>query len=327
MKNLYLLTGILSVSISTALASAPVPPPAPSFKTSPVTALHPTTPGARPDNAADRANGIGADAAVDTLAGAPTTAGVRSKAVVRPMAPAMIFSLSGEYNYINTDDSRAFGSDFEAHTATIAGSVFMNGNTFLGLNYSYTNGTQAPTILGTSSHSDAHFISLVAARSFGQWLSVGVVGGYGHTDYTLNTAGVKTGANMETWSVSPFVTASYRSGRLTSSLTTAYAFETDHTSTVAGPNNDDTGKFSIALRESYAASERVKIQVTAKFTEVLNGLGVIPGLPQARNWATFGTRISYQPTKSVELYGGYSFDAFNRFLETHTVTAGLKYSF
>ena len=71
----------------------------------------------------------------------------------------------------------------------------------------------------------------------------------------------------------------------------------------------------------------MKIQLTAKWTDVLNGLGKNTNLPESRSWATFGTRVSYQVSKAFEIYGGYAYDAFNKYLETHTVTAGLKYSF
>ena len=90
-KNLYLLTGILAASISSALAqsihttttsSAPTSSLAPvggsSFRNSVVASLHPGSPGARPDNRADAINNTGIFSAVDQLADAPTHAGVKA---------------------------------------------------------------------------------------------------------------------------------------------------------------------------------------------------------------------------------------------------------
>ena len=336
-KTPYILTGILTASISVAIASPPPPPlppaPAPtglivqSFQNSGFVGLHPNSPGARPDNAADRLNGSGINSAVDQFSEASTSAGVAAKSVT-PRSPNNVFSLSGEYDYIYTGDSRFLGSDMNTHSVSILGSAFLGGNTFLSLGYSYNNATSGVNGLGSSSHSDGHFISLVVARTFG-FLSVGVAGGYGNTDYKINVrpVPVKTNATMDTWTVSPFVSASYRSGRLTSSLTVAYEYETDHTSSPGFANNDDTGKLTVALRETYAASEKVKLQAFAKFTEVLNGLGQTPGLPQSRAWATFGARVSYFVSRPVELYAGYAYDAFNQYLDTHTATVGLRYSF
>jgi hypothetical protein len=327
MKNLYLLTGILTASVSTALATTPAPAPvALPFVSSTLVGLRPTTPGARPDNAADRLNGTGMYGAVDQFGEAGTSAGVRSKTVT-PIAPGNIFSISGEYNFINTNDSRLFGSDLDTHSISLLGSAFLNGNTFLSLGYSYNNATSGVNILGTSSHSDAHFFSVVAARSFG-FLSIGVAGGYGNTDYRINNRPLGiTDANMDTWTVSPFVTGSYRTGRLTSSLTVAYEYENDRTTAIGFKNTDDTGKITVALRETFAISEALKLQAFAKFTDVLHGITQLPGLPQQRAWATFGTKVSYFVTKPFEIYAGYSYDAFNRYLETHTATAGVKYSF
>ncbi|MCX6981368.1 MAG: autotransporter domain-containing protein [Verrucomicrobia bacterium] len=334
MKNLYLLTGILTASISAALASGPSPGPAPatagpSFSNSAFSALHPNTPGARPDNAADRSNDLGISGAVDQFSDAPTTAGVKSKTVI-PTAHGNLITLSGQYSYINTDDSRAFGSDLVTQSATIGGTAFINGNMFLGLNYTYSNATSGVNATGTSSHSDAHFVSLTAAMSLNQFLSIGVSGGYGNTDYTINTrtvGAVKGRANMDTWSISPYVSASIKSGRLISALTAAYQYETDSTTGAGFANNDDIGKFSIELRETFLASERLKVAVSAKFTDVLNGLGQSAFLPQSRTWATFGGKVSYQASKALEIYAGYSYVAFNQYLETHAINAGLKVTF
>jgi outer membrane autotransporter protein len=57
------------------------------------------------------------------------------------------------------------------------------------------------------------------------------------------------------------------------------------------------------------------------------GAGQTLGLPVARNWATFGAKVSYNPLKEFEIYAGYTYDAFNQYLETHTVTGGLSYTF
>jgi hypothetical protein len=95
MKTQNLIIGILTASISTALATPP-PQPAPSlatsFRAAAVTSLHPDAPGARTDNPADRLNSGAALNAVDQLTAVPTSAGVRSAPLPPKQGP--LFSLS-----------------------------------------------------------------------------------------------------------------------------------------------------------------------------------------------------------------------------------------
>lgn len=341
MKNLYLLTGILTASISAALASSPTPPsstpsaaptgpsPIAAFRTAASASIHPGAPGATPDSPADRINGSGIFGAVDQFANAATSAGVRSMG--RPMSyrnQGPVLSLSGEYNYLNTNDSRLLGTDTQTHGGTVGALAIINSDMILGLNYSYNRVDSATNILGTFSNADQHFFSLVAAKSFMQFLSVGFAGGFGHTDVAILGAGGRTGADVETWSISPFIALSYKTGQLTTSLTTIYQYQNDRTSSpVITPITDDTNKIAVALRASYAATERLNLQASVKFTEILSGSGQSVGFPVSRNWTTFGARVSYNVSKPIEIYAGYAYDAFNRFLETHTVSGGVRYAF
>jgi len=329
MKTQNLIIGILTASISTALATPP-PPPAPSlatlFRAAAVTSLHPDAPGARTDNPADRLNSGAALNAVDQLTAVPTSAGVRSAPLPPKQGP--LFSLSGEYNYLNTNDSRFLGSDSQTHSLSIGGTGLFNGDFLVGLNYSYSRTDSAMNILGSYNNADQNFISLIVAKSFMQFLSIGFAGGYGHTDYTIVGPGGRLPANMDTWTVSPFIAASYQTGRLNTSLTAMYHYENDRTTAPGiAAITDDSNKISLTLRASYAATERLRIQGSVKFTEILSGSGQSVGLPVARAWATFGTKVSYSFSKALEVYAGYSYDAFNQFLETHTVNSGLRYSF
>lgn len=341
MKNLYLLTGILSASISTALAqthttslpSVPTLSAGPiggvSFKNSTLAALHPGSPGARPDNRADAINDTGIFSAVDQLADAPTHAGVRTTSKRNiPLGIPPIYSVFGEYNYLNTNDNRVLGSDTQTHSMTLGGSVLLGGDFFIGLNYSYSATDSAVNRLGTYSNADANFASLVIAKGFMRFMSVGLAAGYGNTDYTIVGAGTRTPANMDTWSLSPFLSASYKTGALTTSLTAMYQFQSDHTTAATiGAINDDTSKYNLALRATYAVTEQLKIQALAKYTQVVSGGSKTPGLPDGRHWGTFGGRVSFAVTKPLEIYAAYSYDAFNIYLETHTITGGLRYTF
>lgn len=334
MKKRSLLTSTLTASISTlAFASPPTLPPAltPSFRSSSFLALHPDAPGARPDGRADALNNTGAFNAVDALGDVTTSAGVHSnKHVVVPHSNGPIISLSGEYNYLTTNDTRLLGADTQTHSMTLGASVLLNGDLYLGVNYSYSQTDSALYPTGLFTNGTSNYISLVVAKSFMRFLSVGVAGGYGNTGYDLTgPAGrVTSASDMDSWSISPFVSATLKTGALTSSLTAMYQYETDETTfRTGGVEHDDTGKFSLALRSTYSASERLKLQAFAKYTKLLNGSSRIPGLPESRNWAQFGAKVSFYVSKPLEIYAGYAYDAFNKSLETHTVTGGMRYSF
>ena len=345
MKNLYLLTGILSASISAAVAqthiTTPTLPTLPtslasgspgsgvSFRNSRLATLHPST---RPDDRGFANTDIGVFQAVDILANAPTSAGVHStgkgKGYIPPTSAGPVFSLFSEYNYINSNDTRAVAGDTQTHSITLGGAALFHGDTLLGLNYSYSNGAARRNAAGTSAQTDANFITLVAARSFWRFMTVGVAGTYGHTDFDINATagGGKSHAFSDTWGVSPFLSASYKSGPLVTSLTTIYQYQNDELHT-AGTTSNDTGKFSVALHSTWSITERLKLQASAKYNQIIQGLNDTPGLPEGRHWATFGGKLSFNASKSLELYAGYAYDAFNVFLEDHTVNGGLRYSF
>ena len=336
--NLYVLSGILTASISAVLAdtlpsvsSPSVPTLSPGghgFRNSNLTTLHPST---RPDDRGFANTDIGVFQGVDILANAPTSAGVRTRTTSKGYIPPLagpLYSVFSEYNYIKSNDVRAVAGDTQTHSVTLGGSALFHGDTFLGLNYSYSNGAAKPNNVGTSAQTDAHFVTLVAAKSFWRFMSVGVAGTYGHTDIDLNATagGGKSHAFSDTWGVSPFLSASYKSGPVVTSLTTMYQYQNDELHN-NGTTSNDTGKFTVALRPTWSITERLKLQASAKYNQIIQGLNDTPGLPEGRHWATFGGRLSFNPSKSLELYAGYTYDAFNVFLEDHTVTGGLRYSF
>ena len=336
MKKLPLFAAILTTTIAPAFGSPlpPAPAPAPAlanpailFRTTAINISRPDEPGARPDNPPDRLANFGVTHAVDRLWETPTTAGVRSRKMAPPPPRRPALSLYSDYSYINSDDSRLLGSDTRTHSVTIGGDIVLGGDWLLGMNYAFSAGSSSRDIFGSSDDTDANFLSLYAAKSFWRFLSVGVVGGWGRTEHDISTVAGDIGARTDTWSVSPFLAATYAVGPVTTSLTTMYSWENDRTRSAFATLDDHTGKFSVALRTTYAATERLRLQASAKFTTIPEGLNSTPGLPESRSWATFGARVSYFVMAPLEIYAGYAYDAFNSNLQTHTVNGGLRYNF
>jgi hypothetical protein len=327
--------GVLSLAIanSPTIASSPSPSPSPSHHGGGV-ALFLADQVARPDAASYRINSFDTDRAVDVLMGLPVTAGVESLPVsagkeMRPMAPAPVTewfshpSFYAEYDYINSHDKRDAGADSETNSAVVGFDFITIDNILLGFTYSYSNRDADISPLGLPDNEDSHFFSLYTAKTFWQWLNVGVSGGYGYT--STSTQGADSG-NEDTWTLSPFVGVSHSWGAFSASLTASsiHTWRSTHdTPAGAGNADDDTGKVGVALKLGYAVTEKLKLQVTGKYVGMAYYEPANQALPEARDWATFGGKATYRVTQHFDVYLGYAYDAFNDSYSNHNVQAGL----
>ena len=144
--------------------------------------------GARPDSAPFGINTFDVDRAVDALLSLPVTAGVESLPSTKEVAPTVTrtewFShptFYVEYDYIHSDDERRDGSD--SHTnSVVAGFDFVTiYDILLGFTYSYSNRDANISRIGLPDDEDAHFFNLYTAKTFWEWINIGVSGGYGYT--------------------------------------------------------------------------------------------------------------------------------------------------
>lgn len=286
---------------------------------------------ARPDAASYRISSFDTDRAVDALMSLPVTAGVESlpvtgkEEVAAAPAPILWFthpSFYAEYDYINSDDKRANGADSKTNSAVVGFDFITIEDILLGFTYSYSNRDADISPLGLPDNEDSHFFSLYAAKTFWQWVNVGVSGGYGYT--STETLGADSG-NEDTWTLSPFIGVSHSWDRFSTSLTASsiHTWTSTH-DTPAGVGNadDETGKVAVALKLGYAATERLKLQATAKYIGMAYDEPAMPGLSQAHNWATFGGKATYRVAEHFDLYLAYAYDAFNSSYNNHNVQAG-----
>jgi hypothetical protein len=290
---------------------------------------------ARPDAASYRISSFDTDRAVDVLMSLPVTAGVASlpvtgkEQVATAPAPILWFnhpSFYAEYDYINSKDQRAAGADSITNSAVVGFDFVTIEDILLGFTYSYSNRDANISPLGLPDNEDSHFFSLYIAKTFGQWVNVGVSGGYGYT--STETLGADSG-NEDTWTLSPFIGVSHSWGRFSTSLTASsiHTWTSTHDAPAgAGNANDETGKVSVALKLGYAATERLKLQVSAKYIGMAYYEPTMPALPQARDWATFGGKVTYRLTEHFDLYAAYAYDAFNDSYHNHNVQAGFTAS-
>jgi Autotransporter beta-domain len=290
---------------------------------------------ARPDAASYRISSFDTDRAVDALMSLPVTAGVESlpvtgkEQVAAAPAPILWFthpSFYAEYDYINSKDQRANGADSITNSAVVGMDFVTLENILLGFTYSYSNRDANPSPLGLPDNEDSHFFSLYIAKSFWQWVNIGVSGGYGYT--SLETAGADAGYE-NTWTLSPFVGLSHAWGPFSASLTGSSIHTwtyTHNTPTGVGNDDDETGKVSVALKLGYSVTERLKLQATAKYIGTPYHEPAMVGLPEDRDWATFGGKVTYRVTEHFDLYAAYAYDAFNDSYHNHNVQTGVTAS-
>lgn len=226
-------------------------------------------------------------------------------------------SVFAEYYWLNSNDKT--GADFDGQTNSVSvGFDFTTiGDLLVGLIYSYTYSDLDSDSLRGGSQSDSNFINIYVAKSVTNWLSVGVSGGYGHTDsvVTVSRPFRETISDSDTWNASPFVTLSYASGNFFANFTTTYLY--------AHADSRDTGKVSFDLQTGYAFTEWLTISDHAKFTQIVHSES---DSGQDDNWWTFGAKFTVHATRSLDLYAGYDFE-FNNDYEDHMVTAGLTFLF
>ena len=229
-----------------------------------------------------------------------------------------------EYDYINSEDKRPLGADSVTNSAVVGFDFVTKFDILTGIIYSYSNRNADASALGFPDNEDSHFISMYVAKSFWQWVNIGVTGGYGYT--STSTLGVGSG-NEDSWTVSPFIGVSHNWGAFSASLTTAYIQTWSNMYGLAAPTADsdnETGKITVALKLGYALTERLKLQATAKYTDITKTEPSI--LPEARSWGTFGIKATYRVIEHMDIYAGYAYDAFNSSYRNNNVQVGLTYS-
>jgi opacity protein-like surface antigen len=246
--------------------------------------------------------------------------GKASKEIVPPPS-SLNASMYGEYSYVTSNDRRQVDTDSITNSGT-GGFDITLGKTLLGLIYSYSHQSMASDFLKSNTSSDSNFVSLYAAQPITPYLSVGLTGGYGHTDVLvrLRQAGgqraLQRSSDTDTWTASPFFSLAYANNNFYASFTTTYQYL--HTDT------DDTGQLNFQLAAGYQIAEWLGAEVSGKATQMLHSTR--RGIPEDDNCFGFGAKLKQNVTPKFAVYEGYEFN-FNDDFREHTITGGLTYSF
>lgn len=256
-----------------------------------------------------------------SAAGATAGAESNGKKEVVPPAPSLNISAYGEYSYRTSNDKREVDTDSITNSGT-GGFDLTLGNTLLGLIYSYSHVSMASDFLKSNTASDSNFVSLYVAQPVTSFLSVGLTGGYGHTDVLVNLRETATqrslrqGSDSDSWTASPFVSLAYAHNNFYASLTTTYQYL--HT------DSDDSGQLNVQVAAGYQFTDWLGGEIGGKFSQMLHNTR--SGIPEDDNWFGVTAKLKENITPRLAIYEAYEFDVNNTFVE-HMFTGGLSYSF
>lgn len=251
------------------------------------------------------------------------SAGAESKTSkeVAPPQDSLNLSIYGEYSYLSSNDKRQLDTD--SITNSVSGGIDLTlGKTLVGLIYYYSHISMASDFLKSSTRSDSNFVSLYVAQPILPYLSLGLTGGYGHTDVWVDLRQTPTqratsqGSDTDSWSASPFVSLSYAKGNFYASLTTTYQYL--HT------DADDSGQLNFQVATGYQFAEWISGEINGKFSQMLHNTRA--GVPEDDNWFGVGAKLKQHITPHFAIYEGYQLNINNTFTE-NMFTGGVSYSF
>jgi hypothetical protein len=323
----------------------PTPTPAPTPPTI-LQRLHFANPALRPDDPADRTSNLAVGRAMDRLSIPQATPApavepgkdVKEMKEVKDMtAPACDGwfcspSIFTEYDFVTSADTRQFGSDSHTNAFSIGGDFFTKGNILAGVIYTFNDQSDHASFIQRRADEVTNLVSLYLARSIGNWVNVGVAGGYGHTgvnETLAGSGGLSTGFANNFWDIAPFIGVAHSWGAFSASLTTTYLQEWDRISAAEFTRGyqSHTGKFEFTFRLGYAVTDRLKVEAYSSYYQAVEAPPALFYLPEDHNWWAFGTKISYQLAQPCQIYVGYEYDGFDESYVDHTVKAGLNFAF
>jgi hypothetical protein len=223
-----------------------------------------------------------------------------------------------EYSYLNSNDDRVLGTDSITNSGAIGFDFVTISDILAGVSYQYSHQDAFTGTTRDFTGSDSNFFNVYAAKSFYKFLTVGVTGGYGHTESkaTVRNTGVSTRSNTDTANVSPFVSLAYAKGNFYTSLTTSYQY--------AHNEVDDSGKVTVRLLGGYNVAEWLTAEASGKYSVIVHDNQ--RGNTDPNQWYGVGAKLKQPISTKLSVYESYNYDVNSAYQE-HSATVGLNYSF
>jgi hypothetical protein len=228
-------------------------------------------------------------------------------------------NLFAEYNYIYSNDKRANGADSHTNSATACFSFYTKYDILLGLTYQYNGRDGDPSPLNFPDSENDNYFSLYLAKTFWQWVNVGVSGSYGYI--STSRLGTDTGSE-DAWILTPYVGVGHNWGAFSASLRTLYQYTWTNAYLQPGDAGDQTARVVVSLTLGYRLTEKLAVEGTAAYVGMTTYKPAPQNLPEARNWATFEAKATYALIGPLNVYLGFAYDAFNQSYNNYTAQGG-----
>jgi hypothetical protein len=220
------------------------------------------------------------------------------------------------------------GADFVTYADIIAGVLYT---------YGYEEG-EADDIFGATQEYDkvSHHMTLYAGRSFGDWFLAGATMTLGWADIDSNIPAFAAQGGNDTFSYSPSVYAGVAHSWDQFGFSSVFAYQYEDISYDPGVSgasvfNTSTGTFTWKTSGTWYAADWVDVSAYYKLTQIAHTnvqIALPAGESNDHNWSTIGSKATFHPAASWEVYAGVDYDLFNRnYGENVTGLLGAGYRF
>ncbi|MDD2710184.1 MAG: autotransporter domain-containing protein [Verrucomicrobiae bacterium] len=234
-----------------------------------------------------------------------------------------------EYGYSSNKDTRIGGYNSDIQSGIIGGGFTTAWDLMVGGMMIYNNSDGAAVNNGHAK-SDVYTGSIYFSRAIINWLYWNASFSYSHADNTTSSNSMAdTDSETGSWSIAPSLTAFKQIDSWTLSTTPTYIASLQNYA--YSGFSDDTGyngKFVLMNRVAYAFNDFFTAALLLNPNYITNdhpadGVGSSAG----KAWLNTGLRFNFRLADGLDLYTGYTYDAFNNTYINHNFNLGVNYSF
>ena len=236
-----------------------------------------------------------------------------------------------EYNYIDTGtDTIGIGTVGSANVYSFGYEHVLTESLFFDLTYEYSDDDLRPARGGAmeiDTHTVAGALSGVITDNIYGMIILG--GSFSNGGTILN--GVQlAGADGELFFVNPGLGTTWAFGNIILDGAASYLYQDAQTTTTAGGvpiiGNNQTGQVILEAGARYNISDTLYARVGLQYNNIVDE-DFRAGIALDKNWLQINSEVGVELPSGVDVYVGHAYDAGHNIFDTHTVRAGVSYSF
>ena len=240
-------------------------------------------------------------------------------------------AIYSEYNYIDTGtDTAGIGTAGSANVYSFGYEHILSDTLFFDLSYEYSDDDLRPARGGAmeiDTHTVAGALSAVITNNIYGMI---IVGG-SFSDGGTNLNGVQlAGADGEVFFVNPGLGTTWVFGNVILDAAASYLYQDAQTTTLVGGapfvGNNQTGQVVLEAGARYNISDTLYARVGLQYNNIVDE-DFRAGIPLDKNWLQLNSEIGVELPSGVDVYVGHAYDASHNIFDTHTLRAGVSYSF